>query len=344
MAKPLHAIDYIAAPNQHPPQPVCVVFGDEAFLKRQVLGRIRWSVLGSGDGDFSFSAFDGQEVSAAEVFDELSTMAMFGGGRRLVVVEGGDDFVSRHRSELEDYVARPRATGVLVLELKTFASNTRLYKAAVGAGLVVECGAPPAAQLARWVGAWAKQAHEVQMAASSAEMLIELVGPELGLLDQEMAKLALAVGPNGKVSPEIVEQMVGNWRSKTTWDMLDAALGGDVRGAMTQLDRLILAGESEVGLLGQIAASLRRLAAATRLIEQAEAAGRKMTLGAGLEEAGVNRYVVRKVEQQLRRLGRPRGRRLYRWLLEADLDLKGASALPPRLILERLIVRLAAPA
>jgi hypothetical protein len=30
-------------------------------------------------------------------------------------------------------------------------------------------------------------------------------------------------------------------------------------------------------------------------------------------------------------------------LLEADLDLKGASAMPPRLILERLIVRLAAP-
>jgi hypothetical protein len=30
--------------------------------------------------------------------------------------------------------------------------------------------------------------------------------------------------------------------------------------------------------------------------------------------------------------------------LEADLDLKGESAMPPRLILERLIVRLAAPA
>jgi hypothetical protein len=29
-------------------------------------------------------------------------------------------------------------------------------------------------------------------------------------------------------------------------------------------------------------------------------------------------------------------------LLQADLDLKGASSVPPRLILERLLVRLAA--
>ena len=34
---------------------------------------------------------------------------------------------------------------------------------------------------------------------------------------------------------------------------------------------------------------------------------------------------------------------LYRWLLQADLDLKGETHMPPRLILERLIVRLAAP-
>ena len=30
-------------------------------------------------------------------------------------------------------------------------------------------------------------------------------------------------------------------------------------------------------------------------------------------------------------------------LLQADLDMKGASALPPRVVLERLVVELAAP-
>jgi hypothetical protein len=35
--------------------------------------------------------------------------------------------------------------------------------------------------------------------------------------------------------------------------------------------------------------------------------------------------------------------RLYDWLLEADLGMKGGSALPPRTLLERLVLRLALP-
>jgi DNA polymerase-3 subunit delta len=137
--------------------------------------------------------------------------------------------------------------------------------------------------------------------------------------------------------------MVGGWRAKTTWEMLDAALDGQPAAAMQQLDRLLASGENPVGLLAQISASLRRLAAATRLVLQAEAAGRRVALRPALEQAGIRAFVLQKAEQQLRRLGRQRGGQLYRWLLEADLDLKGDSTIPPRHILERLVLRLAAP-
>ncbi len=113
---------------------------------------------------------------------------------------------------------------------------------------------------------------------------------------------------------------------------------------MRQVDRLLSSGEVPIGLLGMISASLRKLAAATRLILQAEAAGRKVAVGPALQKAGVKPFVMQRAERQLRRLGRQRGSQLYRWLLETDLDLKGGSQMPPRLVLERLIVRLAAPA
>ena len=122
--------------------------------------------------------------------------------------------------------------------------------------------------------------------------------------------------------------------------MLDAVLAGDVRNSLVELDRLLLAGESPVAILGQVAGSLRRFAAATRLILQAETSGRRVSLREALTQAGVKPFVLAKAEAQLRRLGRRRGGKLYRWLLEADLDLKGASAVPPRLVIERLFVRL----
>jgi DNA polymerase-3 subunit delta len=389
-AKTLHAFDYLAQPQKHRGAAVCVVFGDEPFLRRQVVLEIRRAVLGGGDGGFSLSTFDGRTAELADVLEELATVAMFGPGQRLVVVDGADEFLSRYREQLEDYVNRPTGGGVLVLDVKSFPANTRLYKAVAAQGLAIDCKCPPAGQVITWLSAWAERVHHVQLPHAAAEMLLEIVGPELGLLDQELAKLALTCQRSGvsgqgsgvrgqgsgaggqrsggrgqahtptgscvstpdrrtaepfegRITPEAVARLAGGWRVKTTWEMLDAALAGDLRSGFVQLDRLLLSGESPIGLLGQISASLRRLAAATRLVCQAQAAGRRITLRAALEEAGIRHFVLQKAEQQLRRLGRQRAAQLYRCLLQADLDLKGASALAPRLILERLIIRLAAP-
>jgi DNA polymerase III subunit delta len=259
------------------------------------------------------------------------------------VVEDADDFVSRYRPQLEDYVAKPSRNGVLVLDLGSLPSNTRLFKSIAAEGLLIDCNAPAPARLTKWLSDWAKHHHRVQLSASAAETLVEMAGPELGLLDQELAKLALLAGEDRKIPPEMVSRAVGGWRTKTTWEMLDAAMDGKVRDAMQQLDRLLASGEQPVGLLGQISASLRRFAAATRLVIQSEAAGRRANLRNSLEEAGVKPFVLQKTERQLKLLGRQRGSQLYRWLLQADLDLKGEGAMPPRLILERLIVRLSAP-
>lgn len=336
------AIDLLSKPDAAAVPAVCVLAGDDGFLKRQALVRLREAVLGGQDAEFSLSTFDGQGATLSEVIKELATVAMFGGGRRLIVVEDAGEFVTRYRAELEDYVARPRATGVLVLAPDSFPANTRLYKAVAATGLVIDCSAPPPNQMPSWLSNWAAKFHQLKLDRPAAELLVETVGPELGLLDQELAKLALVAGPDRKVTGQMVQEMVGGWRARTTWEMLDAALAGDVAGALGQLERLLAAGETPIGLLGQISASLRRLAAATRLILQAEAAGRPISLRQALEQAGVRSFVLQKTERELRRLGRQRGAGLYRWLLEADLDLKGDTALAPRLILERLLVRLAA--
>lgn len=343
MASPVLAVNYLAAAEKHPPRPVCVLFGDEPFLKRQAIARLRQEVLGGGDGEFSFAVFPGQSVLLRDVVDELATLAMFGSDKRLVLVEDADDFVTKYRGQLEDYAAKPCSGGVLVLEVRSWPANTRLAKALAADGLTIDCSALTEKNLTKWLVLWARQTHSVQLALSAADLLVEMVGPELGLLDQELSKLALVAAPGGKITPEHIGQFVGTWRAKTTWKMLDAVLDGNAQVALVELDRLLLAGEEPIAILAQISSSLRRFAAATRVILSAETAGRKTSLRDALQQAGVQQFRLEPTERQLRRLGRHRGGRLYRWLLQADLDLKGASPLPRRLILERLILRLASP-
>ncbi len=343
MAKALHAVDYLDAPEQHPPRPVNVVFGEESFLKRHALSNLKRQALGTSDADFSLTVFEGKQAALADVLDELSTIAMFGGSARLVLVEEADDFVTRYRSELEDYVQSPRPTGKLILETKSWPATTRLYKAVAAKGLPIECSALKAAETPKWLVGWAKKTHGVQLASAAAGMLVDFVGTELGLLDQEVSRLALSVGQDRKISAQMVSQNVGSWRARTTWDMLDAALAGDMKGSLTQLDRLLLAGEAPIAILGQIAASLRRYAAATRIILAGEHCRQRVSVGDALQQAGVRSFVLKKAEGQLRHLGRERGSQLYQWLVETDLALKGNSALAPRLVIENLLIRLSAP-
>ncbi len=345
MPKPVDALDYLAHPGKHPAAGVCVLFADESFLKRHVLGMLKEQVLSGEDAEFSVTAFAGGEVQWRDVADALSTRALFGGGRNVVVIDEADDFVSRNRPTLEQYVARPGSASLLVLDVKQWPATTRLYKALAESGLQIECRFPPPARLLKWLASRAQQEHGAKLDPAAAELLAETVESDLGLFDQELAKLAALAGAGGTITKELVSEAVGGWRAKTAWEMLDAVLAGETRKALVQLDHLLLGGEVPIALLAQLSSNLRRFAAATRLIDQADRARRRITLRDALEQAGVKPFVMGKAEGQLRRLGRDRGRQLYRWLLDADLALKGSSSSPvrSRLELEELIVRLSAP-
>jgi DNA polymerase III subunit delta len=321
---------------------VCAIFGDEAFLKQESLDHLRAAVLGDRDGEFSLTEFRGDEASAHEVFDCLSTVALFGSGRRLVILRDADDFVSRHRQTLEAYVAKPKSSGVLVLEVAAWPSNTKLAKAVAADGLSIECKTPGTPAISKWLVARAAKKHRARLDRQAAELLLDTLEPDLGLLDQELAKLALSAGVDGSIDAKLVRELVGGWRTKTTWDMLDLATSGHAAEAILQLERLLSAGENPVGVLAQIGSTLRRFAAAARLVDQAERSGRRVNLKQALEAAGFKTFVLGKAENQLRQLGRQRSANLYRWVLEADLALKGSSSAPARarIALERLIARL----
>jgi DNA polymerase-3 subunit delta len=328
----MDSLAFLERAARHPLQPVYAVYGDEDFLKRQVLDTLRRAVLGD-DGDFGLSTIAGDRATFAEVHDELHT-APFLGARRLVVVEGADPFVTQHRAALEKYVAAPAPRGVLVLEVNAWPSNTRLAKLLGEDGSIV-CKAPQNNRLPEWCVTRAAAPYQKDLASAAARLLVDLVGAEMGQLDQELAKLATYVGEGRRIDEADVDCLVGNSRAANTWKILDAVAEGRPGPGLALLDRLLDQGEEPLRLLGALSFQLRRLAQAGRLAQL----GRPLAVA--LEEAGIPPFGRRAAEQQLRQLGRRRANQLYHWLLELDLGLKGSTYLPPRTQLERLVIRLA---
>jgi DNA polymerase-3 subunit delta len=281
------------------------------------------------------STHEGNEVEFSTVRGELETLP-FLSARRLVAVHNADKFVTEHRAALENYVAHPSATGVLVLDVASWPSNTKLAKA-LDADATITCKALPVHRLPEWCVQRADSAYGKELVAAAATLLADLVGAEMGQLDQEMAKLAVYVGDRKHIDADDVDKLVGSSRAEKTWTIFDAIAKGSTGEALTILDRLLDQGEEPIRLLGAFSMQLRRLAQAYRLNQQGA------PLFAALEQAGVPPFGIKSAEQQLRHLGRRRAERLYDWLLETDLGLKGSSQLPPRTLLERLVVQLARP-
>ena len=316
------------------PQPIYVLAGTERFLKRLVLAKIQRLVLGDAEDDFARAIYEGDSTPLAAVLDDVRT-APFLGGSRLVIVADADAFVTQHREALERYVAKPAPTGVLVLDVKSWKSNTRLAKA-VPEAATIKCEAPPTARLVEWCTKWAQAQHGKQLSAPAANLLVELIGPEMGILDQELAKLAAYVGNAASIQAKDVDTLVGHSRVETAWQMMDAVAEGDKAKALTTLEHLFEQGEDPLAILGAMSWQLRRLAQVARLCQQG------LSMGLAFSRANVPPFAQKRMEQQLRHLG-PRAFQLYDWLLEADLGMKTSGQLPPRTILERLVVKLAEP-
>jgi DNA polymerase-3 subunit delta len=329
----MDSLTFLQGAAKAKPRPIYVLHGDEHFLKRRVVAALKTLVLGSEDDGFGLTSRDGDKATWVEIHDELETLP-FLSARRLVVVDRADAFVTRERARLEKYFAEPSKTGVLVLDVQSWPANTKLAKALPEAATIV-CKAPPAQKLPEWCAEWCAARHGKPLAAPAARMLVDLVGTDMGLLDQEMAKLAIYVGGNARIDAADVDQLVGQSRAENTWKIFDLIGAGQTGEALTLLDRLLDQGEEPLRLLGAFSMQLRRLAQAARLHSQGD------SLPDALERAGVPPFGRRGAEQQVRHLGRRRLDQIYDWLLETDLGLKGSSQLPPRTLLERLVVRLA---
>lgn len=317
-------------------QPLYVLHGDEHFLKRQVLLVLRGLAFGTASGDFDFSTHEGDKAEFAAVHDELQTIP-FSSPRRLVVVENADPFVTRWRSTLEKYVealaGRKTIAGVLVLDVRTWTASTRLAKM-VESSRVITCKAPANHRVPAWCVKWCKARHDKELNAAAARMLVDLVGGDMGQLDQELEKLSVYVGAASRIEARDVDELVGRSQSASIFKIFEQLSLGRPGEALTNLERHFDLGEEPIRMLGAFSLQLRRLAQTARLQQQG------LSFYAAAEEAGLPPFARQECERQLRLLGR-RTDQLYDWLLEADLGMKGSSPLSPRTLLERLIVRLA---
>jgi DNA polymerase III delta subunit len=348
-----HALDVLLEPEGFDvgSASIVVLHGDEPFLAGRMLGLLRDRLVpDETDRDWAWREFDGsQPLDPRDVFDEAATIPLFGTATRAAVVRQADAFVTASRELLENIAGATRGRrGLVILEVRTFPATTRLAKAAVKNGLVIETTLGSKRDLASWLRKWAKATHGLTLAAPTAEALLERLAGNLGLIDQALARLLAAIPEADRrktIPPDAIDSFAATPGERPAWEMIDAAATGDTPRALAELAAILETGENPIALAAQASAVLRKLATAARLLALPADAGRPAGVDQALREAGVGAWpkALAQARESLSRLGNARARRLPIWLRDLDLALKGESSrgLRSRLALERLFCRMA---
>jgi DNA polymerase III subunit delta len=336
----MDAMDFLDGAKKLTKQPLFVLFGDEDFLKRRCRQTIIARLLGDSDPEFAVTNLSGDSAEFPEIRSELETLP-FLCPIRIIAIDQADGFVSENRASLEKYLASPSASGVLILEVKTFAESTNLAKVLPN-GAKLSCKAPSVYKLSEveaWCVKWCESQHQKKLTRDAASLLVERIGPSLGLLDQELAKLVTVIGSRANITPEDVEKFVAATRDADVFQVLSTLAQGETAKSFSLLSELIEQGNEPIAILGALSYTLRKQATVGELLNQG------LAFGPAMDAAGVPKWPKARqdFEKLARHLGRKRLAQLPGWLVDLNMGLKGSNPLPDRLQLELLLVKLARP-
>lgn len=242
-----------------------LALGTDELRQRTVLERLdkRLEAAG-GDPEFNRAELDGAAQNDPELLRSTLDTLPFGSDFRLVVIRDVDKAPKAVSEAVVAYLENPCPTTVLFMTAAKQAKTTRLYKAVAKFGdkAVIDCAPKKRWELPQQVVGMAR-ARGKEMDADAAELLVRLVGESTVLLDNEVGKLAVALGGSARIVAADVERMVPRVAEVKPWDFLDAVSKRDPAAAMRLYAQM--PSQSPFGLFSLTVTRLRELIAAKAL-------------------------------------------------------------------------------
>jgi DNA polymerase III delta subunit len=326
-------------------KPVYLIAGSDRPKVARAVRRLRDRV-----GQSNVETLSAVDVSAEEAVAACNALGLFAAEARLVLVEDVDGrpnaegrlaggWKAADAKALAEYADNPAPATVLALVASEAKKDSPLAKACAKAGEVLVYDAPK--NLASWVS---KQfaARDVEVEASAAELLVELVGDDATGLETEVDKLAIWSGGEPVTARDV--HVLSPAVAETAPFELTDAWGRREVGAVLRASELILERADQPRrdvvprLLGILAAHVDRVRRCKRLDAE----------GVAPREAASqlkrHPFYVQKLFGQAQNFSADELRAAVVRLAGLDYAVKGGSKLSPELELARTLIDITRPA
>lgn len=338
-------------------RPAYVFIGDEVFFRDHCRRALLEHLVPADLRDFSLHDLDLAEVSVAEVLDRARTpslMAPF----QVFFIRGVKNLYGRgsHEDEfaaIEAYVKDPNPAAVLIFvadhinipaDVRRMEMTDRDRYDRIRDTLGEYCGIVELARVdesdgMHWVMEKA-QKEQVKIEQDAARELVDALGADMMLINQELEKLILYAGEKKRITLGDVETMVLAAKQRSLYELTDAISAKDKARALAVLDALLSTGEGDDAAIGHLYMLARTFRQMLVIVEKNVRDTRTIwqALWQGFR---VPPFAAEDIIRQARRYkSRRELTRALKLIAAADMALRSN---PPskRLVLEQLVLQLA---
>ena len=312
--------------------PLYLLLGTEIYLRRVAAQTITDAALSRtllrefNESSFSLLSDSVQApIAAAEQLPMMSDM-------RVVRIR---DFARLREADEEiliRYLNNPSPSTVMIFSADELDKRKKSSKVLLDVCTVVEFAPLKDAE----AKAWAKtRLKELKITVDDQVLteIIRLVGTDVQTLFNELDKLASAAAATGRITLDLVDELIGRSRELSNFELGDHLLAGNRKRALETLHRLLEDGAEPVMLVGLIAGNYHRLALGKHLLSRGgrEEVFRNISLPPFKRDAYIS---------TLQRSSATQIARGIQLTAAADLAIKTSQA-TPRLQLEILVCELA---
>jgi DNA polymerase-3 subunit delta len=250
---------------------VFFLHGADEYRKDEAARALSAAHLDPATRDFNHDQLRGTEVDVETLASLIGTPPMMAEWR-VVSVKAAEAFAGSPKLReliLSTAKAPPPGLALILVASIPAASKAKFYKDLSKCAQSVEFKAISQDDVPGWLMEEARTVHGKPIASDAAQALAGALGTDLGILSQELAKLAAVAGSQSEITLETVQAAGTHLPSQDRWKWFEMVGSKSFGRALETLPVLFAQGESGVGLTMGLTSQLLRIGI---LVEEGPAA------------------------------------------------------------------------
>ena len=308
-------------------KPVYLLYGEEAYLKKQYRDRITKAIFPDGD-TVNYAYYEGKGINPGELIDLAETMPFFA-DRRLIVIENSG-FFKNASPELADYIKTMPDTACFLFVENEADKRGKMYKQVKKHGSVVEFKRQTDAVLMQWILGTLKKENK-KITRSVMELFLSKTGNDMELITQELEKLLCYTMEKDIIEAEDVEAICANQISGKIFDMVEAIGRKESKRALDLYYDLLMLKEPAMRILFLVTRHFQIL------MQLRDMMGDGFDYKFMASKVGVPEFAVRKYAGQARAFEGKRLEQIVRECVQTEENIK-TGQMADQLAVELLII------